>query len=132
VETPAPTATPTPEKQPDETTAVDNRPRFADTRMPAPATRVKPCKITFSEETINLQTGGGDLAVIIGRDDDAELGEVSAVSLSPRDISVRRQPIAGMKTRALFIVRPVSERTGVFQITFEMACAKRDLIVRVR
>lgn len=129
--TTTPSASPTPDAQPKANQEPVGRSRFAgaDGRTP---TNVKPCKITFSEETINLQTGAGDLAVIVGREDDAELGGISAVSSSPADISVRRQQIAGMKTRALFVVRPLSDRVGVYQITFEMACAKRDLIVRLR
>lgn len=130
--TPEPSVSPTPEDQPSETRVGDGRPRFADTSSPVTPSRIKPCKITFSEDTITLQTGGSDQAIIVRREDDAELGEVSAVSSSPRDVSVRKQTIAGMKTQALFVVRPVGDRTGVFQITFEMACAKRDLIVRVR
>ncbi|MBK9214807.1 MAG: hypothetical protein IPM59_04290 [Chloracidobacterium sp.] len=129
--TPTPTASPTPDGQPKANQEPVVRSRFADVGGPV-ATRIKPCKITFSEEAINLQTGGGDLAVIVGREDDAEVGGISAVSSSPADISVRRQQIAGMKTRALFVVRPLSERVGLYQITFEMACAKRDLIVNLR
>lgn len=125
------TASPTPNDQPKTSKERAGRPRFASADGGAP-TVVKPCKITFSESAVNLQTGAGDLAVIVGREDDAELGGISAVSSSPADISVRRQQIAAMKTRALFIVRPVSERVGVYQITFEMACAKRDLIVNLR
>ncbi len=93
--TPSPLPSATPEKRPDETTVADVRPRFADTRTPVAPPRIKPCKITFSEETITLQTGGGDQAVIVRREDEAELGEVSAVSSSPRDVSVRKQPVPG-------------------------------------
>lgn len=131
LEGPTPTASPTPDEQPKVNQEPVVRARFADVGGPV-ATRVKPCKITFSEEAINLRTGAGDLAVIVGREDDAEVGGISAVSSSPADISVRRQQIAGMKTRALFVVRSLSERVGVYQITFEMACAKRDLIVNLR
>jgi hypothetical protein len=135
---PSPEATPEAESgsavtpaEPANERVAENRPRFAGGAETV-STRIKPCKITFNEESIDLQTGGGEMAIVIGRDDDAELGDISAVSSSPADVFVRRQPIAGMKRRALFILRPVGERTGVFQVTFEMACAKRDLIVRVR
>lgn len=138
------TPTPTPEVSPDadpepspapaseRTLIAENRPRFADTRPVPAAAQVKPCKMTFNSEAVDLQPDGDEFAVIVARDDAAELGEISAVSSSPRDVSVKRQPLPGTKTQALFILRPLSERTGVFQITFEMACAKRDLTVRVR
>jgi hypothetical protein len=138
------TPTPTPEVSPDadpepspapaseRTLIAENRPRFADTRPVPAAAQVKACKMTFNSEAVDLQPDGDEFAVIVARDDAAELGEISAVSSSPRDVSVKRQPLPGTKTQALFILRPLSERTGVFQITFEMACAKRDLTVRVR
>lgn len=139
--TPEPTLTPTPSPTPAtekpeatpetttplETTVSESRPRVV--RTPEP---VKPCTLTVSEETVTLQSGGGDLAVIVGRTDDAEdLEGLTATSTDPTVVSVRREPIAGVKARALFVLRP-GTRAGVFQVKFEMPCGKKDVVVRIR
>ena len=93
---------------------------------------IKPCKITLSEDTLSLNTSGGDLAVIVGLEDDSDLEEISAVSSSPEDVSVRREPISGVKARALYVVRSTSAKTGMYQVTFTLPCGKREMVVRVR
>ncbi|MGE3467345.1 MAG: hypothetical protein AB7J13_10465, partial [Pyrinomonadaceae bacterium] len=92
---------------------------------------VKPCELTVSEETITLRAGGGDLAVIVGRADDEDIGEISAVTATPESISVRREPITGVSTRALFVLKAIG-RPGLYQVTFEVPCGKREVAIRVR
>ncbi len=116
-------------KTPSETTVAEGRPRVVTTSEPIVT---KPCKLTVSEETVTLQSGGGDLAVIVGRTDDVEdLDGLTAVSTSPEQVSVRREQIAGVKARALFVLRP-GERTGVFQVLFQLPCGKKEIVVRIR
>jgi tetratricopeptide (TPR) repeat protein len=125
-EVPTPTPTPTPEITPTQPPS-DARPRVVER-----PTYVKPCRLTVSEEAVTLQTGGGDLAVIVGRDDDNELDGLTATSTSPENVSVRRQVIEGMRTRALFVLHPVGTKSGVFQVLFEMPCGRREIVVRVK
>ena len=141
---PEPTATPTatpqspigetkpaeePPKTPTDTTVAEGRPRVVSTPEPV---AIKPCTLTVSEETVTLQSGGGDLAVIVGRTDDLEeLDGLTAVSTNPEQVYVRREQIAGVKARALFVLRP-GVRTGVFQVLFQMPCGKKEIVVRVR
>jgi len=91
-----------------------------------------PCVVTLSEDSLTLANNGGDLAVIVGSDDEADLSGIKAISSSPTDVSVRLEPIAGIKGRALFVVRSVSSRTGLYQISFELPCGKKELAVTVR
>ena len=91
-----------------------------------------PCKITISEETINLKSNSGKLAVIVGLNNDDDVDAVQASSSSPKDVTVRREPIAGLTTRALFVLESLSDRLGVYQVTFEMPCGKRTIAVNVR
>lgn len=145
VKPPVPTVTPTPTsdspvgearppdeppKVPSETTVAEGRrPRVVTTENPVLA---KPCSLTVSEETVTLQSGGGDLAVIVGTsDDDQDLEGLTAISTDPDQVSVRREMIAGVKARALFVLRP-GTRTGVFQVKFQMPCGKKEIVVRVR
>ena len=123
---PEPEFSPTPvsEKKP-----VDVRPRIVE-GVPEP--EIKSCTLTVSEESLTLQAGGGDLAVIVGRTEDGDLDGLTAVSTSPRDVSVHREVIVGVKSRALFIVRSMRSTPGIFQVRFEMPCGKKEIVVRVR
>ncbi|MFZ1702588.1 MAG: tetratricopeptide repeat protein [Pyrinomonadaceae bacterium] len=92
---------------------------------------VAPCTLTVSEEVVSLRAGGGDLAVIVGRSDDEDLDEITATSTTPDSVNVRREPITGVKTRALFILKAIG-RPGLYQVTFELPCGKREVSVKVR
>lgn len=117
-------------KPPGETTVADGRPRVVVTDKTAPP-EITPCKLTVSEETVTLENGGGDLALIVGRADDQDLDAVTAVSRSPENVSVRREPIANVKARALFVLR-ANGKPGVYQVVFELPCCKKEVVVRVR
>ena len=93
---------------------------------------IAPCKITVSEENITLSGDGGDLAVIVGVDDVMDLEGMMGTSSSTKDVTVRREPITGIKSRALFVIRTISSRVGVYQVSFELPCGKKDIVVRVR
>lgn len=127
---PSPTQTPLPEKPAESVVAEDVRPRVV--AEPTPSPEIKPCKITVSEETMNLKHSGGKLAVIVGLDDDGDVDAVQATSSSPQDVTVTREPIAGLTTRALFVLLSVSDRIGVYQVTFELPCGKRTVVTNVR
>ncbi|MEO7659834.1 MAG: tetratricopeptide repeat protein, partial [Pyrinomonadaceae bacterium] len=124
-----PESKPTPSAPPDRV-AGESRPRRVE-GAPAPVD-IKPCKLTVSEERITLQNGGGDLAIVVGRDDDVDLDGLTAVSTSPNDVSIRREVITGVKARALFVVRSTSSRPGIYQVKFDMPCGTKELVVRVR
>lgn len=128
--TPVPNATPTLPTE-SQTVIEDARSRIVETKPEAPP-EIKPCKINVSEETVNLIAGGGDLAVIIGLDDDSEIGTITTKTSSEQDVTIRREQIAGMKTRALFVLRSISDRLGLYQVTFELPCGKRTVAVNVR
>jgi tetratricopeptide (TPR) repeat protein len=107
--------------------------RSATTTVPTDSLPpVLPCTVTVSEPTLTLQKGAGDLAVIVGTEDDREITEVSARSSEPKDVEVRREPIAGIKARALFVVSSISDRIGVFSVTFKLPCGQKELSVKVR
>ena len=93
---------------------------------------IKPCVLTASEPAITLQNSGGELAVIIGSETDEDLTSITAVSSSPEDIELRRQEIAAIKGRALFVVRSKSGKIGLYQLSFTMPCGKIGVEVRVR
>lgn len=107
----------------------DSRPRIVD---PKPTAEIKPCVLTSSEETLSLKNGGSDTAVIIGVDGDNDLDGLTATSDSPRNVSVHREMIEGITSRAIFVVRSITANTGMYQITFEMPCGKKEVLVKVK
>lgn len=128
-----PTPSPTPEETPK---PIEEKPK--DLFPPVVITPgettgdLKPCTITVSEEVLTLVSRGGDLAVIIGLDGDGELDGIRARSSSPDDVSVRREVIAAVKSRAIFVLRSISAKSGEYQVRFELPCGKKDITVNVK
>lgn len=109
----------------------DQRQRIVDTK-PDPAPEIKPCTLTASEESLSLKNGGSDLAVIIGIEGDGELEGLTAVSGSPKNISVHREAIEGMTSRAIFVIKSICPNVGIYQVSFELPCGKKEILVKVR
>ena len=109
----------------------ESRPRVVD-QKPETAPEIKPCSLTASEESLSLKNGGSDLAVIIGIEGDGELDGLTATSSSPKNVSVIREPISGVTSRAIFVVKSISPNTGIYQIKFELPCGKKEVLVKVR
>lgn len=139
-EIPAPK--PTPEKQRTELLATNTAgkelfPPVVITIPTPQRTRVVPengpraCKVTVSDESVTVRGGGDDLAIMVGVEGDQRIDDIKAVSSSPDDITVQREAIPGLKTRALFIIKPVSERVGTYQVSFEMPCGKKSIQVKL-
>ncbi len=93
---------------------------------------VSPCTINSSEENLTLLSESGGRAVIVGIDDETDLEGIKGYSSSPENINVRREPIAGIKSRALFVIRSENSKAGVYQVTFELPCGKKVVVVKVR
>jgi len=130
-----PKAEPTPEAKPTETKPTDAKPAEGRPRVidGAPTSEeIKPCTITIDQETIGVQSTGVDRAVVVRRTDDGDIEGLTATSTSPQDVSIRREAIPGVKWTALFILRSVSSKTGVFQVKFEAPCGKKEVVVRVQ
>lgn len=117
------------EKTPDENIVADGRPRVVKA---SESTEIKPCTLTVGEETVSLQSGGGDRAVIVRRADDEPIDGITAVTTSPQDVSIRRLVVDGVRDQAMFVLGAASGKTGVYQVTFQMPCGKKEIVVRVR
>lgn len=95
-------------------------------------TSTSPCTINASDESLTLVSGGGGRAVIVGIDDETNVDSMKAISSSPENVGVRREPISGIVTRALFVITSETGKVGIFQVTFELPCGKKAIVVRVR
>jgi tetratricopeptide (TPR) repeat protein len=107
------------------------RPRVIDG---APEPAVEPaCTINVSQSNVSLVNAVGSVAVLVGTGADGDTKTLTARSSSPADIEVIAEPeIEGVTGRALYLIRSKSEKTGVFQVTFQSTCGKKEVIVRVR
>lgn len=95
---------------------------------------VQPCQFEVTQENISLISDGesvGILVVLANAPDDAK---ITAVSSSPDDVqAVLKYGIgATSSSRAFFIIRSISKTKGIFTVTFESGCGKKEISVTVR
>lgn len=99
---------------------------------PEPAAE-PPCTINVSQSNVSLVNMVGSVAVLVGTGTDNDTKTLTARSSSPDDIEVIAEPeIEGITGRLLYLIRSKSAKTGVFQVTFQSTCGKKEVIVRVR
>jgi hypothetical protein len=91
-----------------------------------------PCLLSSTEDSLSIQSDGGEKAVVIGSEKDIDLGVLKAVSSSPELVSVRREPVVGIDSRALFVIKAAPKSQGVYQITFALPCGEKVIVVNVR
>lgn len=112
---------------------VAGRPRIVPGKAVTEADLPAQCNLSVSQSAVSLLNNGGNIALLVDFDRDLEPGTIKAISDSPQDVRVEAEPeIAGVRGRALFVVRSVSERTGVFIVRFESPCGTVDVKVTVR
>ncbi len=91
------------------------------------------CEMDISQKNISIMSNGGSLGVLLTVSGDATVAPVKASSSSPRDLEVRAEPeIAGLPGQRYFLIKSISPATGMFQVSFESPCGKREVTVRVR
>jgi hypothetical protein len=93
-----------------------------------------PCEIGVSQESFSIVNSGGSIALLVSIEQGEDIRLVTAESSSPEDVEVRNRPseIARVSGRLNFVIRSISRKTGIYQITFRAPCGKRTVIVRVR
>ncbi|HXH69860.1 MAG TPA: tetratricopeptide repeat protein [Pyrinomonadaceae bacterium] len=91
------------------------------------------CKITVSQENISLVKGGGNLGILVGFEEAGNLKQLMASSSSPNDIEVTLEPDIGAQSgRAFFVVKSISSNKGIYTVTFDAPCGKKNVSVKVR
>ncbi|MGI8786864.1 MAG: tetratricopeptide repeat protein [Pyrinomonadaceae bacterium] len=92
-----------------------------------------PCEIVVNQKTISILNSGGSLSIMVGFENDGETKEIRAASSSPNDIEVTSEPeIGASSNKAFFVIKSISRKTGEFTVTFEAACGKKEITVKVR
>lgn len=94
---------------------------------------IQPCAIEVSQDSVSVINDGGSIALLLSVPDKADIKAITAVSNSIKDIEVTLDPeIAGVSTRALYVIKSISPNTGIYQVNFELPCGRKVVTVRVR
>jgi len=94
---------------------------------------IPPCRITTSEENISLLNGGGSLGVLVGMEGNGDVKKIAAQSSSPTDIEAKLESeIGNLSGRTFFVIKSVSTNKGVYTVTLEAPCGKKEILVTVR
>ena len=92
------------------------------------------CSLMVGQTSISLLNNGGNLGVLVGYDDNSgDISKITATSSSPDDIDVIVEPEIGKQSRrAFFVIKSISPKTGIFTVTFNSPCGKKEIQVKVR
>jgi hypothetical protein len=73
------------------------------------------------------------LGVLVGFEGAGDARQITAISSSPADVEVALEIGIGERSnRAFFIIRSVTAKTGIFTVTFEAPCGKKEMLVTIR
>lgn len=78
---------------------------------------------------MRLNRSGGSQAVVVGREDNGDIRDLE-IAGTP-EVVIRRETVAGVTSRALFVVRAVSAKTGLYQVTFKLPCGSKTVEVSI-
>ncbi len=142
--------TPKPEVKSDENAADENaakekplepknneetgKPRvIIENKYESPNGETAQCKIIVSQESMSLINGGGNLGILVGFEGAGDLKELTVSSSSPDDIQVMLEPDIGAQSgKAFFVVKSISSNKGIYTVTFDAPCGKKNVPVKVR
>jgi hypothetical protein len=85
--------------------------------------------MTVSNDNMRLNRGGLGQAVIVGREDNGNIDGLETAA--PAEIAIRREPVVGVASRALFVVRPTTAKAGLYEVAFRLPCGTRTIQVSV-
>ena len=116
----------------DTSTMAEARVRIVD-GQPITSVDVPPCTIRVSQEKVSLLNDGGSASVLVGVDEMGDLAAIRAVSSSPDDVAAELDAdVDAIQGRRLFVIRSLTEKTGMFQVVFKLPCGVKEISVTVR
>ncbi len=91
------------------------------------------CRISVSQENISLINNGGSIGILVELEGGATIEELNVVLSSPRDITaIREKELGSNAGRGFFVIKSISDKKGVYTVTIESPCGKKEIQVRVR
>lgn len=67
--------------------------------------------------------------MVVGRDDNGTIDGLEVAGVP--EVVIRREPVIGVTSRALFVIRAVTAKTGLYQVTFKMPCGSKTIDVSI-
>lgn len=113
---------------------ITSRPRIFDDAKAETKDPASQCELKFDQKSISLLNDGGSLGMFVGFEGvGGDPTKIRAISNSPNDVDVEIQPDIGvLSEKAFFIFKSISTKTGIFTISFDSNCGKKDISVTVR
>jgi tetratricopeptide (TPR) repeat protein len=106
------------------------RPRITNEERTPP---IAQCSVTTSDERLTLMKNGGSLGLLVGVGSPGDLRDVKATPSSTEDLRVTREaPITGLEDRAVFSVKAVGTKPGIYKVIFEVPCGRHQITINVR
>lgn len=91
------------------------------------------CQLDLSQDKITLSAKTGRLGILVSFQGDGNISKIVASSGNPADVSVALDPDIGKQSnRGFFIIKSISPKTGIYTVTFDSPCGKKEVQVRVR
>ncbi len=125
----------TTESKPEDEAAEKKPAKDTETRPRVAAGKeMPPCKIVAGQETVSIINNGGNLSLLVRVEGEGEAKEIKATASSPADIEIVSQPPADGDSKGdiFFIIKSVSQKIGTYTVTFESACGKKEISVKVQ
>lgn len=92
----------------------------------------KRCYVGVSQENLTISGVDGSVALLVSVTEGVDVSTLRAASNS-EEVEVRREPlIAGIDDRVVYVLRSVSGKAGIYQVTFSAPCGKKTVNVSVR
>ena len=95
---------------------------------------IETCVIATNQESVSLLGGGGTIAVLVGFEEKGgDLKQIKSVANSPNDVQVVPDYEFSENTgRVLFVIKSITTKKGIYTVTFEAPCGKKEIAVIVR
>ncbi len=95
---------------------------------------VETCVIAANQESVSLLNGGGTIAILVGFEEKGgDLKQIKGIANSPNDIQIIPDYEFTENTgRVLFVIKSISTKKGIYTVTFEAPCGKKEIAVIVR
>lgn len=112
------------------------RPRVVKEDSTAPtesSTNETPSCLIASQDSISILNKGGNIGILVGYTQEGEISKITFESSSPDDVTATINPDIGKQSnRAFYVIKSISENKGVFTVTFNSPCGKKEIQVKVR
>lgn len=96
------------------------------------AAEVTACTVALSQDSATIAVGGST-GILAGLEGARGVYSLKGLSSSPEDIRVTvDRSYTELVGRAMFLITSVSSRTGVYSVTFESQCGKKEVQITVR